>query len=297
MQAQAAGGKPAVREIDLGNGVKMRLRLIPAGEFVMGESASNIPLPGDERHRMVVKVDKPFWMAECEVSNAQFARFDPQHDSRLESRHGYQFGRLGWPLNEPNQPAVRLSAKEAQAFCDWLSSKVGAKVSLPSEAQWEWAARAGSDQPFWFGDLSGDFSRFANLGDRRLKEYAADTSYEHYAAAGPLKDPNRYDDWVPKDDRFDDGSFLSAAVGKYEANPWGLRDMHGNVWEWTRTQYQAQPNAAVVTQTGPVVGDGKVSVRGGSFYDRPIRCRSASRLFYPSWQRVFNVGFRVVVEP
>jgi formylglycine-generating enzyme required for sulfatase activity len=53
----------------------------------------------------------------------------------------------------------------------------------------------------------------------------------------------------------------------------------------------------VVTQTGPVVGDGKVSVRGGSFYDRPIRCRSASRLFYPSWQRVFNVGFRVVVEP
>jgi formylglycine-generating enzyme required for sulfatase activity len=278
---------PINQTIDLGDGVALELARIPPGEFVMGDAGGQ----ADERPLAVVKIERPFWMGRFEVTNAQFARFDPGHDSGVEPMHGYQFGIYGYPAYQPEQPAVRLSWDEATAFCDWLSRKTGRRFSLPTEAQWEYACRAGTATPMWYGDLDTDFSSFANLGDAKLREFALDT----YIRVHLVPSPNKYDDWVPKDDRFNDGGFVAANVGSYQPNPWGLCDMHGNVWEWTRSATRPYPYRDDDGRNDPAA-PGKRVVRGGSWYDRPQRCRSAFRLAYEPYQGVFNVGFRVVME-
>ncbi len=227
-----------------------------------------------------VTIERPFWMGRFEMTNAQFARFDPAHDSRHESRHGYQFGRLGYPVNEPKQPVVRVSWQQAMDFCRWLSERSGLQVTLPTEEQWEWACRAGTATPFFYGDHDADYTPYANLGDIRLREYAACTARGGYTRAEVITNPNQFDDWVPRDTRFDDGHFLSAPVGSYKPNPWGLHDVHGNVWEWTRSE----------------TPDGRMVVRGGSWRDRPHRAASSYRLDYRPYHKVFNVGFRVIAE-
>ena len=244
----------------------------------------------DEQPACRVKIEKPFWMGRCEVTNEQFARFDPQHDSHYETMHGYQFGMHGYPLNRPRQPAVRLSWNQALDFCRWLSRKTGRKFSLPTEAQWEYACRAGTATPFCYGDGDADFSRYANLGDAKLRELALDT----YVTVRVMPKPNKYDDWVPKDERFDDGGLVSVDVGSYQANAWGLCDMHGNVWEWTRSVHRPYPYGEDGRNDPAAVG--RRVVRGGSWYDRPKRCTSSFRLAYEPYEPVFNVGFRVIVE-
>ena len=287
---QRAAGDKTTMTVDLGGAAKMDLVLIPAGEFVMGDPAGC----ADERPLTRVKIDRPFWMSRREITNEQFRAFDPTHDSRVESMHGYQFGIHGYPVNRPPQPVVRVSWHEARAFTRWLGRKTrpGAPgFALPTEAQWEYACRAGTATPMWYGGLDTDFSRLANLGDARLREFALDT----YVRVKLVASPNRYDDWVPKDDRFNDGGFASVDVGRYRPNPWGLCDMHGNVWEWTATAMRPYPWRDD-GRNDPAAAGEKI-VRGGSWYDRPKRCRSAFRLAYPPYQRVFNVGFRVVIQP
>jgi len=165
--------------------------------------------------------------------------------------------------------------------------------TLPTEAQWEYAARAGTAGPFWYGSLDGDFSAFANLGDRQLRKFAIDT----YVRVRLVENPNPYDDWVPKDERWDDGEFISAEVARYRPNPWGLYDMHGNVWEWTLSLYEPYPYDDHDGRNSPE-GLGQRVVRGGSWYDRPKRCTSSYRLPFAPYARPFNVGFRVVaIEP
>jgi formylglycine-generating enzyme required for sulfatase activity len=138
--------------------------------------------------------------------------------------------------------------------------------------------------------LQTDFAPWANFGDRSLSQYAACTAHDNYSSTRILTDPNQYDDWVPKDDRFDDGQFVSAEVGRYGANPWGLHDMYGNVWEWTRSAEKPEDAQHVLsTHTRRLV-------RGGSWYDRPGRATGGYRVSYRPYQRVFNVGFRVVIE-
>lgn len=274
------------RTIDLGEGVEMTLVRVPPGRFVMG-STEGAP---DEQPPTVIEVAQPFWIGRCEVTNEQFRRFKPDHDSRVESMHGYQFGIRGYPMDKPQQPAVRLSWNDAWRFCDWLSERTGKRFSLPTEAQWEYACRAGSGSPLWYGDLDTDFSRLANLGDARLSEFALDT----YIQVQLVDRPNRYDDWIPKESRFNDGGFVTMPVGSYTPNPWGLYDVHGNASEWTRTAYRPYPyrdddGRNEHTASGPRV------VRGGSWYDRPVRCRSAFRLAYAPYQPVFHVGFRVIM--
>jgi formylglycine-generating enzyme required for sulfatase activity len=175
-------------------------------------------------------------------------------------------------------------------FCAWLSRKTGKKVTLPTEAQWEWACRAGAATPFFYGDLDTDFSPFANLGDRSLRLLAVKG-----VDPQPIPNPDRFMDFVPKDDRFNDGVLHLADVAHYKPNAWGLFDMHGNAAEWTRSPYRPYPWDA---QAGEGDGDakGRKAVRGGSWYERPKYARSAFRLAYPAWQRVYNVGFRVIVE-
>ena len=101
----------------------------------------------------------------------------------------------------------------------------------------------------------------------------------------PIPNPNAYQDYLPKDARFDDGARLMCDVGQYAPNAWGLHDMHGNVCEWTRSEYGDDPGAPLYV------------VRGGSWRDRPKMARSAWRFGYPSYQPVYNVGFRVMVQP
>jgi len=284
---QAAAGPAVRRTVALGDGVTLDLVLIPAGEFVMG-STSGEP---DERPMVRVAIDKPFWMGTCEVTNRQYARFDPSHDSRVETKNAYQFGIHGYPVNKPSQPVVRVPWEDAMAFCRWLSATTGERFTLPSEAQWEYACRAGTATAMSFGDLDADFSKFANLADAKMTEYASDP----YTVDTPLPNPPRYDDWIPKDSRFNDGALLSVAPGTYQPNAWGLFDMHGNVAEWTRSTYGPYPYASEdgPTQTGT---EARRVVRGGSWRDRPKRATSSFRLAYLPYQRVYNVGFRVICE-
>ncbi|MDR1492017.1 MAG: SUMF1/EgtB/PvdO family nonheme iron enzyme [Planctomycetaceae bacterium] len=231
---------------------------------------------------------KSFWMGTLEITNEQFRKFDPQHSSRYESRTGYQFGRRGYDVNGDELPVVRVSWERANEFCRWLSRKTLLNVNLPTQEQWEYACRAGTATPFWFGDMETDFSRFANFGDYRLKEFVADTAYRGYTEVLIIRNPNPFDDRFPKDERFNDGYFLQAAPGEFLPNPFGLFDMHGNVAEWTRSNNLSANNSTSENQ--------EKIVKGGSWFERPYRCASDFKIFYPPYQPVFNVGFRIVVE-
>jgi formylglycine-generating enzyme required for sulfatase activity len=267
--------------IDLGDDIKLDMVLIPAGRFIMGDADGC----EDELPLKIIQIYRPFWMSRFEVTNALYAKFDPSHDSKYEHKGSWMFNEwdLGWPLNEPNQPVCRVSWDEAMAFCRWLSVRISEDVSLPTEAQWEWACRAGSDTPLSYGDLNTDFSQFANCADVTIRELVYDVRDQYPP------------DLVPRDARFNDGRLVTANVGSYRPNAWGLHDMHGNVWEWTRSKYLPYPYKS---------NDGRNNikdiadrvVRGGSWYDRPKRCRSGFRLSYPAWRKVYNVGFRIVIE-
>jgi len=274
------------RQVLLPDGSELRLVLVPAGSFIMGGPDGE----PDERPAAAVSIGASFWMSVFEVTNAQYALFDPGHDSHVESKHGYQFGVHGYPLNQPDQPVVRVSWEEAMTFCDWLTVHTDGKFALPTEAQWEYACRAGAATSFHFGNNDADFAPYGNLGDLELQRLA---SNPYLLDEDPLPNPNRYDDWAPHDARFRDGSLVSAAVGARQPNAWGLYDMHGNVWEWTSSLYHPYPYDAEDGRE-TLFGREKRVVRGGSWYDRPHRATAAYRLAYAPWQRVFNVGFRVV---
>lgn len=278
------------KSIPLADGITLELIKVPAGSFIMGSTRQPDEMPCTK-----VEIDKAYWIGRFEITNKQYRLFDPSHRSRDEHRHGYQFGRKGYSMDHPDQPAVRLSWKEAMEYCKWLSEKTGMKCSLPTEAQWEWACRGGSDTPFWFGDLNADFSRYANLGDIRLKEFAACTSYKFYESAEVIENPNKYDDWIPRDTTYNDGGFISEPTGRYTASPWDLSDMHGNVWEWTLSAYKPYPYADADGRNNPEQTEAKRVARGGSWYDRPFRATSSYRLPYRDYQKVYNVGFRIVM--
>jgi len=259
-------------------GVALRMVYVPPGEFVMG-SLSGYP---NECPAHVVTITNGVWMGRCEISNREYGCFDPRHDSGLETGEQYAFGdyERGHLLNRPDQPVVRVSWEEAMAFCDWLSGKTGLRFSLPTEAQWEFACRAGTTSSLWYGTLDDDFSRAANLSD--ATHHTVD--YPHVPSALPP--------WRPADRRFDDRWRVSAPVGSFASNAWGLHDMHGNVSEWTRSAYRPYPY--LDGDGRHARGAGRRIVRGGSWLDRPRRARSSFRLHYEGSQAVHDVGFRVV---
>ena len=277
---QAAAG-PARRTLGLGEGVTLELVRIPAGEFVMGDPNGH----RDEQPVARVRIPKAFWMGTCEVTNEQYRLFAPDHDSRFEHKGSWSFSEkhLGWRLDHPKQPVVRVSQEEATAFCRWLSKRAALRGTLPTEAQWEYACRAGADTPMWYGGPDTDFAPFANLADATIRQLAYDTDGRYTA------------DVTPRDDRFDDGQLVTAEIGSYRPNAWGLHDVHGNAWEWTRSACRPYPCRDDDGRNEPAPAD-RIVVRGGSWRDRPTRCRSGFRLSYPAWRRVYNVGFRVVVE-
>ena len=231
---------------------------------------------------------KSLWVGAFEVSNEQFEIFDPEHDSRVESRQGLSHGFRGFFVNSPERSVCRVSWDEAKAFCDWLSEKTGKTFRLPSADEWEYACRAGSSTPFYFGDWGADFSSYANLADQMIIEFIADN---YFVKRIPLPNVTYYDDWVPKDRRFCDNGFLSERSGRYKPNAWGLYDMHGNVAEWTSTIIKPSYGLEFMDSR-----EAQRVVCGGSWHDRPYRATADFREAYYSWQRVFDVGFRVVCE-
>ncbi len=243
-------------EIELGDDVAIQLVQIPNGHSTSG-----------------VSIDRPIWMGCFEITNEQYAQIRPEHDSRFEHRSSWIFSEeyLGWPLDSPNQPVVRVSWNEANRFCRLLSDRSGRTIRLPTEQEWEYACRAGITTPFWFGPSQTDFSPHANLADRSLQRLATDSW-------GP-----RPPDLVARDDRVSDGHVVTATVGSFAPNPFGLYDMHGNVSEWTLGKYDA-------------LTTGRRAIRGGSWRDLPSDAHASARFGYQPFQKVFDVGFRVVCE-
>lgn len=251
---------PSPMTLDLGNGVAMRLTRLP----------SPPPAPsGSSTPTAASSLPRSRWMGIYEVSNEQFARFDPRHDSRIEHGDFLQFSvaQRGMPLSEPKQPVCHVSWEEARAFCQWLSQRTGRRVSLPDGEAWECACRAGTSTPMAYGSAESDFARLANFADINLRNPQG-----HRSGSTP--------EWRPAITRVNDGFWVSAPVGNFAPNAWGLYDMQGNVWEWTTD----------------MASDGvRRLVRGGSWYVRPQRATVASSLAYQPWQKVYDVGFRVMV--
>ena len=267
-------GVPVERTVEVGDGVTMALVLVPAGEFVMGAPEGESTLDPDEAPRARLRLERPFYLGRCEVTNQQYACFDPAHDSRFIDTNWKDRVGPGPPLNEPQQPVCRISWHQVQEFCRRLGGRLGRTCRLPTEAEWEYACRAGTDTPFCCG-TEGALPRFANFAD---------------ASLGSLKP------WAVRDQQVNDGAAASASVGRYQPNAWGLCDLHGNVAEWCGSVYRPYPYDVADGREDPAATGPRV-VRGGSWDDRPRRCRSAFRLWYDPTFAVYNVGFRVLVEP
>ena len=261
-----------VRTLVLRAGASMTFRRIPAGTYVMGNT-NGCP---DEALR-VVRIARPFWLSEMEVDNAQYHAFDPTHDSCAQDQWGFDQVMPGHIGNHRRQPVVRVSRDRALAFCAWLSTNCHVRATLPTEEQWEWAARAGTDTPFPWGGLAADFGKHANLADRTRRFI-----YSKWDAAACIQTRRPYrpeQNYPLHEERWEDDWFTLNFTGRTLANRWGLYDMHGNAAEWTAT-----------TTNGFAV------VRGGSFASRPKDATSSFKLYYLPWQKVYDVGFRVLLE-
>jgi formylglycine-generating enzyme required for sulfatase activity len=212
---------------------------------------------------VLVPAERPFYLGRCEVENEVYGLFDPAHESGFTQIFNKDATSRGVSASQPRQPVVRVTWTEAQRFCAWLSEKTGRKITLPTGEQWEFACRGGALTPMWYGEKTAGFAPFANLADVRLLALCARDSPP----------------WLPVVTEADDGVTGLSGTGRYQANAWGLCDMHGNAAEWTRDE-----------------DAGRKVARGGSFYDRPYRATATARRSYLPHQAVFDVGFRVAME-
>ena len=247
----------------------IRLRRIDAGTFLMGNDGR---LPDallsptcfrygdfDERPVHRVSITNPFYLAECQVTNAQYEVFDPAH-RELRGKLGYS--------KEDDEAAVFVSWHDAVAYCRWLSEREGAEFRLPTEAEWEYACRAGSSTPF----SSGDELPPGGAKNQRLT-------------------------WFPDQWRTTGDNVVALLVGRTSPNPWGLFDMHGNVEEWCLDWYAPYLDRDVSDPAGPREGDFRVT-RGGSHSTETYYLRSSNRAGALPEERNWLIGFRVVcAEP
>ncbi len=272
-------------EYDLGKGEKIKFAGIPSGKFIKGSRKGY----QDERKPEVVEIEDSFLMSECEITNAQYALYDSSHNSRFIDQQWKDHTLPGYPANLPNQPVVRISYDEALSFCEWLSEKLNKNVSLPSENQWEWACRAGTSTDFWYGDDKTNFAEFENLSDDEVRKFAVRNVNPKYIGDNDSKLP--FYAFTPRIKDVNDGNMIVTDVASYQANLWGLYDMHGNVAEWTSSSYKPTGKAQDKYYTEKM----KV-VKGGSWRDRPKVSKSGSKRYYLSYQKVYNVGLRVVIS-
>lgn len=278
-----ASDKKEPRIIEVAPGITIKFVWVPAGEFVMGNNQAE----EDCAPAFKASVKKGFWMSETEVTNEQYCALVPEHDSRVIGQFWKDHVHAGYWANKPKQPVIRVNQNEAMEYCRKLGVKNKLSMTLPTETQWEWACRAGSNGAFWYGNSNDNFAKFENMADAQLSNMAVEgMDPQPMSKDNPLR---KYWDYLPKEASVDDGEMLMAFVGKYESNPWGLKDMHGNVAEWTSSDYISYPLKKSETS------DRKV-VRGGSWTDRPKYSTSYHRRAFHPWQKPYNVGFRVIIE-
>jgi formylglycine-generating enzyme required for sulfatase activity len=298
--------------LDLGNDVSMKLALIPPGKFTMGspesekrevvkaveaagmdEDAAKKSFENEVQHE--VTISKPFYMGVTHVTVDQFAAFvkdsgyqtDAEKDGwsiAYEIKNGNldlkQVNGRSWRNPSFDQkgdhPVVQISWNDAQAFCKWLSKKSGKTVGLPTEAQWEYACRAGTTTAYPWGDNPDDGKGWANCADQSLKK----------------KLPNAPPDWTFFS--WDDGFVFTSPVASFKPNAFGLYDMVGNAWEWCQDRYGDYEKGAATDPTGADTGGLRV-LRGGCWRADPAFCRSAYRRWNIPDDRSGGGGFRVVV--
>lgn len=224
---------------------------LPAGSFFMGTPATDARSFGYERPVREVRIARRFAVGVYEVS------FD-EWDACVERGgcNGYRPPDNGW--GRGRQPVVNVNWADAHAYARWLTAATGRRYRLLTEAEWEYAARTGSDTAYGWGE---------EIGEDRANCLDCGSDWDRVSPA---------------------------PVGSFQANRWGIHDMHGNVWEWTQDCWRAN------YQQAPVDGGaweeaacGVRVLRGGSWYSRPRSLRSATRFAYAADRRYFNTGFRV----
>ncbi len=263
-----AGKEPQAGDVWVEDSTLMEFVWIPGGCFQMGSPEDEEGRKWDEGPVHEVCVDG-FWMGRYEVTNAQYRLFASHHDSGEWRGHS---------LNWDDQPAVNVSWEDARAFARWMGEVHNGTVTfrLPTEAEWEYACRAGTQTARHWGEDPDEACGYANTHDRSMKE-ALDFFWPHHDC--------------------DDGYVLTAPVGRFRPNPFGLYDMLGNVYEWCRDRYMGDAYSRR-ERFNPVVEEGiQRVIRGGSFRDGPKQVRCAARDRNPENDRKALVGFRLVRNP
>lgn len=251
-EAQAVQAETAQRlasPVAVTNSVGMKFMLIPAGNFLMGSPKSELGRRDAERPHEVI-LTKSFYLGATEVTQDQWIQVMADNPSFFEGN---------------DLPVETVTWEEAMEFCGRLSAAENRVYRLPTEAEWEYACRAGTATPFHTGaTINTDQANF----DGR-KTYGK-------GATGEFRE-------------------TTTAVDTFPPNAWGLRDMHGNVWEWCADWHAPYPSQRVRDPQGPQTGTTRI-VRGGCWINDPAICRSANRgdTLPGSWN--FNFGFRVVRE-
>ena len=245
----------------------MQFVRVEPGTFTMGVGAT--PLPDelsngwvalqngdfDEHPNHPVTITQPFHAGVYEVTNAQYEQFDPAHSALR--------GKLGFSTAD-DEAVVFVSWNDANVFCDWLSAREGLPYRLPTEAEWEYACRAGTTTHFFTGD-------------------SLPAAYHK----------NQESTWYPDPEKSEPDDVVSLLVGGTAPNAWGLYDVHGNVEEWCHDwyndiYYSVSPYS---NPTGPTTGDQRV-LRGGDWELNPDSCRTSSRVGWTPSGRAHPDGFR-----
>ena len=242
--------KPSIT-VELAPGVPLDMVWIEPGVFTMGSPLDEQGRNDDEGPPLEVRLTQGFYLSQCEITQRQWTAVTGE---RPWSRHA------GEVEEEPDRPAVYISWEDVQEFIAALNAAAGVRVyRLPTEAEWEYAGRAGTKTPWSFGNAQKELDRYA--------WWTNNISLTGRLAAQP--------------------------VGLKVPNPWGLYDMHGNVWEWIDDWLGAYPEGPQTDPQGPTEGTARV-FRGGSFKDAASLSRSAQRCWNAPDQRFSHVGVRLV---
>ena len=258
---------------------------IPGGTFRMGDLSGE----GDEDEKPVHSVTVPaFLMGKHEVTVGQFHRFVKATEYRTDANGNpdmavYTGDGLGWASGcswcnpgfsvGDDHPVVCVNWNDAEAFVEWLSAQTGRTFRLPTEAEWEYAARAGSGTKYHFGNSESQLCRYANHADQS-------TDYSDRN--------NSCSDGVGK---------RTAVVGRYQPNGYGLYDMHGNVWEWVQDCWNSSYAGAPMDGRAWRLGEcNRRVLRGGSWDYMPRNLRSANRNWISRSNRNAGVGFRLALD-
>lgn len=239
------------------------LVVIPAGRFEMGSPPNENGRYEDEPRRLV-RIARPFAIGKYEVTFAEYDRFAKATNRSLPTDQGW---------GRDQRPVINVSWQDAQAFTDWLSEQTGRRYRLPTEAEWEYAARADTTSSRYWGNDPDQGCAYANAADQDGKRV--------------------FVGWTEM--RCRDGYVYTAPVGSYRSNDYNLHDMLGNVLEWTCSLYSPESQAPSQSCDQPQ-GDRQFVVRGGSWNDEPRSVRAADRhRNQPTFSDYF-LGFRVVRE-